>query len=395
MNNPVYYFIPLTEFEFLFMAGLSQLVKTTTHRRTVLLHSSHPRIKDKMQEYYGSFDDVIKLPYCRYRKNFIVGYAEFLSAYLSVRRIRLTGDRLLFNCSGRQLINMLFLNHFKKQRGNSKALFVQILPYPENRQGMSISIPNSMILSAYSLFLKRIVLYRYEREQPTYYGYISRPDWDVLLYVEHVGAPVRGRFYQGVPSSLEFIDVPPSVEQKCCDFQNPGVLILVDASVPEVYGLSDKIYWDVIRNLADYLKKTFACEIYVKMHPNCANDVLDRYRIKAHPLNAKVAAEEYYIAKRDQIVAVYSTPSTALLTARWLGIPAFSICDLVGYSGAIRERFRTYLAPCSDIVNIQSIEDIRKIRIADLEPDTHTCSAKELRWRQILTEVEGFEHNLA
>lgn len=387
--NRTFYFLPLTEFEFLLMAGLSQVVKNNTGGKTVLLHTSHPRIKDKMQEYYGQFDEVMQLPYCRYRRNLFRGYQDFKTTWSRISQLTFDSDRVLFNSSGRQLINMMVLHHFKKMRGQTKSVFAQLLPYPENKNEMVVSIPKSALMNAYSLLLRRMVFYHYEVEQPSYYGYISRPDWDARLYVEHDGTPVSEKFFQRAPSTLEFIDRSKASLEKCAQLDKPGVLVLVDSMVPDQHGLSQEHYWDVIRDLVDYIKQNFELKIYIKMHPNSDIGELDKYSVRATVLDPQIAAEEYYISGRENLLAVFSTASTALLTAQWLGIAAFSICEMVGYSGAIYQRFLTYLAPCSGIVHLKRMEDLNTIKFEKPIEIPETCFRKETAWRDILKELES------
>ncbi len=386
MPNTTYYFMPLTELEFLLITGISQAVKKTNGGKTVLLHTAHPRIVNKMQNYYDQFDEVIQLPFCDYQNNLIKGYKKFLIAWSIVRKLPFDSDRVLFNCSGRQLINMLVLHHFRKKRGQTRTTFAQILPYPDAKAGMPISLRRSLPMNAYSLFLGKMIFYRHEPGYPDYYGYISKPDWDVKLYVEHEGNAEKGLNFQNTPSTLEFIDTKRLDDAKCNDFDKPGVIVFVDDRTPHVYGLSEKGYWEFIKILCSHISQKMCLPVYVKMHPACPDNLLKEKGIDAIILNKNIVAEEYYLLKRKQILGIFSTGSTALLSGAWLGIPAFNFSALVGYEAKMLSRMLTYLAHPA-IKHLTCIADLKNLKFPPGSANAEKQCSKEATWAKIITKI--------
>ena len=384
-----FYFVPLTEFEFLIMAGVSQIVKKYYEGRSVLLLPSHPRVKNKMERYYSQFDEVVKLPFCTYNFNLVKGYRAFLACRKIIKHYPFAQNSILFMVSSRQLIQMLILNYFKKRCRDKAPVFVQIFPYAENKENMKLDFMTSIMMNCYSLFIRKFILCIRDKEQPSYYGYWTRPDWDARIYIEHTGNNGNFTTFQNVPFPIDFIKRENVRFLSFVCLKGNAVIFFLDSTLPRLHGISDAQYWKVTNEMIEsIICNNPDINVYVKLHPNCDESDVEGIELKnIIVLEKDIAAEEYYIANQDKIVAVFSTASTALLSASWMGIPAYNFSDMVGYKGILRERFIKYLLPGNNIKHLKNMNGVRNLDLRDTKNDSVSLEINLAKWKHVFDTI--------
>ncbi len=384
-----FYFVPLTEFEFLIMAGISQVIKKYHTGKTILLLSSHPRIQNKMENFYKQFDEVTIFPYCHYYPNLIKGYRDFLLCYNAVNRYRFQPNSILFMVSSRQLTQMIFLKLFKKTKSKNKvAHFVQVLPYAENKEGMRVDLARSIFMNCYSLLFLQKFIYCV-REQSGYIGYRAKPDWDFRINIEHTGETGNFITFHNIPFPVSFIDSNSIDFSQRSYLKKNGVIFFLDTSIPRLHGIGEGRYWKVSNKIiSTVINNNQNVNVYVKLHPACDEKETSKLiRSDVIWLDKDIPAEEFYLANQDNILAVFSTGSTVLLSASWMGIPAYSYSDMVGYTGSLRQRFLKYLSLGKDIRHIHNLNEVARIKFVKKEGETECLGLKMEKWKRVINRI--------
>lgn len=386
-----FYFVPLTEFEFLIMAGISQVIKKYYAGKTTLLLSAHPRVRNKMENYYKQFDEVTFFPYCNYRRNLIKGYRDFLLCYNAITKYQFQPNSILFMVSSRQLVQAIFLKLFKKKCKDSISYFVQVLPYAENKQNMRVNLARSIFMNCYStVFLQRFIYCVCDRKHPGYIGYRAKPDWDFRINIEQY-TDETGNFitFHNTPFPVSFIDRSTvDFSQGAC-LKKRGVIFFLDTLIPRFHGIDEDRYWNVANEIISaIIKNNQDINVYVKLHPACDEDEVSQLiRSDVIWLDKDIFAEEYYLANQKKILAVFSTGSTALLSASWMGIPAYSYSDMVGYTGSLRQRFVKYLSLGKDIRHIHNLDEAAMIKFIKKEGETWCLDLKMEKWKRVIDRI--------
>ncbi len=382
-----FYFVPLTEFEFLIMAGISQVIKKYYAGKTILLLPAHPRVRNKMENYYKQFDEVTFFPYCNYRHNLIKGYRDFLLCYNAINKYQFQPNSILFMVSSRQLVQAIFLKLFKKKCEGSISYFVQVLPYAENKQNMRLNLARSIFMNCYSLlFLQRFIYCVCDRKHPGYIGYRAKSDWDFRVNIEHTGENGNFITFHNIPFPTSFIDSSTVDFSQGLYLKKKGVIFFLDTTIPRLHGIDEEKYWKVSNEIINaVINNNQDINVYVKLHPACDEDEVSQLiRSDVIWLDKDIPAEEYYLANQNKILAVFSTGSTVLLSALWMGIPAYSYSDMVGYSGTLRQRFLKYLSLGKNIRHIHNLNEVATTRFIKKEDETGCLGLKMDKWKRVI-----------
>lgn len=392
INN--FYFVPLTEFEFLIMAGISQVIKKYYAGKTTLLLPAHPRVRNKMKRYYTQFDEVTFFPYCHYRRNLVKGYTEFFCCYNAINKYEFQPNSILFMVSIRQLVQLIFLKLFKK-KCKGKIYFVQVLPHAENKEGMRIDISRSIAMNCYSfLLLQKFIYCVYDKEQQGHTGYRGKINLDFRINIEHTGEIGNFITFNDIPFPPSFMDTKGVDFSHRSYLKKNGVIFFLDTSIPRLHGIEEDRYWNVANEIISaIINNNQDINVYVKLHPACDEDEVSRLiRSDVIWLDKDISAEEYYLANKNKISAVFSTVSTALLSASWMGIPAYSYLDMVGYTGSIRQRSLKYLMIGRKIKYMKGLKEILMIKFVDKENEEYTSKNAHIRlkeWKIAIDNIIG------
>lgn len=366
-----YYFVSNIEGDFLICVGISQIIKSIVpDAKTFMIMPEHPRVKDKMKNYYTNFDDVLILTFVNWNKNLFNGIKKCNLFLKEFRKINISNKSNIFMFDIYELSEMLIYSELVKKRSKTKIKINCISAFESgesNKKNTSLVWINSIFHSFYSLIYTKKIFREYKTKKTSASGLrFFKANWDRMLCINEALAN-RSKFKQIYkkliyPPNFINIDNINDFSKSKDIITGDSILILVASDIPEIATLKPEYYWGQINKLIEYLSIRFEYPIYVKNHPGFPGDSQKWIKNKnVLFIDKEVFAEELYLLHRNNIMGVFAYGSTGLLTASWLGIKSFNIDEYIGIKGELLSRFKKFMSLSKYIINIINLYDLDKI----------------------------------
>jgi hypothetical protein len=370
-----YYFISNIEGDFLICAGMSQLIKSVKHNaKTIMIMPEHPRVKNKMQNFYKCFDEVLILPFVNLNKNLFKGIKECNYFIKEFRKIHMPKESNIFMFDIYELNEMLIYSNLIKKQNKNKLKINCISAFESgesNKDNISLVWINSIFLSFYSLIYAKKIFREYKTKNTSSSGlHFFKANWDNMLCIQDA-LPNRSKFkqiYTNLPYPPFFIKIDNINEfaKSKNIISGDCFIILVASDIPKMTSIKPEHYWGQINNLIEYLSSRYEYPIYVKNHPGFPDDSEKWIKNKRVLFIDKEAlTEELYLLHGKAIKGVFAYCSTGLLTASWLGIKSINIDEYLGIKGQILKRFKKFMNLSQNIKNITYLEALDGIFFYD------------------------------
>lgn len=369
------------------MSGISQIIHDSfADAKTILLLTCHPRTKNKKSEYYHFFNKVHQLPYCDTGRSFVKGYRDCYRYLKAVQKCEISPKSIVFCCEMNYLVHILLWKSIRKKYAKKDVLLVSCNPYVDIKNGSVLNKKATALMNLYSLPLARIPVRLYmDRETKFNLGRRLTNLQDVSIFIEHAADSNGCVAFNNLPFPAEFLN-PTCFENSKIQVENNTVLLLLDSTVSEYGFCEESHYLDTANNLAKLIvHNNPQCPLYIKLHPESSDSYLDKIQVPAKVIDKNYSAEEIYLANKTKIKAVYSTASTAILTASWLGIRGFNCSELFKYKPSLLKVFNKYMSSGKNVTNISGYEDVKPIEVeVNLYPDDMDG---KLCWTELISEL--------
>ena len=358
-----YFFLCNIENDLLICAGISNVIKKmSSESQCHLLLPEHPRVKNKMEKYYEYFDEVIILPHCFVTKNIIRGIYdcnEFLSQF---RQIIIPESSVFFMFNIYELTELLIYNEIRKPDSKTRIKRVVISAFengesdPEN---VRLEYKKSIFYSIYSLLFCHNFFRVYKTRNTNATGIHYYPaKWHFQLCIEGSKEARTNSInnIMGLPYPASFL----KPKNQTVLLEGNSLLILVDSTIPKIASIPKKLYFDRVNALIEFLLKNYKNQIYVKDHPGFHSESEKWIRSEdVRHIDKEITVEELCLNNKDNLIAVFGSGSTGLITASWMGVKAFEMSEYFGIQGIFLERWGNFMSIGSGIKNISNLNDIQ------------------------------------
>lgn len=390
------FFFPLTEAEFWFQLGISQLIREYDKDvRLTLLFPDHPRVRGRFQDIiYTHFDSVVDLPYFSPSKDWHKVLRKKHDFIQRLKQVEFPKKTIVFGSGMRQLVHFVLNRYIRSIRSGYSHLIVNVQAYVDVSQKATIGVKQSLQMSAFSVVLARVITLEYIH--PATKGPLERKCYpklyDVRINIENtVFDSHRVRVFNNIPFPLRCVEPLKIHHRKSIELDRNAILVFLDSNLT-VYGICDEEYWNRAEELVQ--KVTNLCKgstIYIKLHPGSSDAFLPRVRrMGGSLLDKTTSAEEIYFFNRGCIRCVLSGASTSLITASWSGIPAYDCSLLLGYNQEYVRDFRPYFSHAPEIRHVGTFSDLERIAAAandsEIGEERKRFDLKQ-EWNHVLNEI--------
>jgi hypothetical protein len=363
------YFIPLTGQELITMSGICQIIQDNfSSIRTILLLTEHPRMKNKKEGYRQFFDEVIDLPYCDFTSSirpisFIKGYQDCWHFVKAIRRCQISPKSIVFGGEMNQLVYILLWKEIGRRYSSKDVLLVSLNLYVDLNDFLVVDIKNTIFMNVYSVPLAGISMLAYmDRGTKTTIGRKLADIQDVTVFIEQEGRASDSTTFNNLPFPGKFVNFPDRPDMEKIRVKDNAILLLLDFTLPDYGYCEESSYSDTANKLAKEITlKNPECPLYIKLHPQDSDRNAERIHTPVHVIDKNYSAEEIYLLNKEKIRAVYSTASTAVLTASWFGITVFNCSELFKYQPSLLKIFNKYMYSGKKIRTIARYEDIKSL----------------------------------
>lgn len=391
-----YYFVSNIEGDFLICAGVSQLIKRVKQNaKTIMLMPEHPRVQNKMQDYYKCFDEVLILPYVSFNKNLLKGIKECNYFIEEFKKIEIPKESSIFLFDIYELSELLIYSNLAKNRSKNKLKINCISAFEvfdPNKNDLTLLWLKSMFLSFYSLVYAKKKFLNYKTKNTSTPGNLFfKANWDISLCIQE--AVSNSSNFKQIYSNLNYPPIFISKDNSNDIINRKSVIsencfiILVATSIPWVYSITAEHYWGQINNLIDYLCSRHEYSIYVKNHPGFPGESgkwIKNKRVSF--IDNQVFSEELYLDYGKYIKGVFGYGSTGLLTASWFGIESINLDQYLGASGEKLNRVKKFMKLAPDIKSILHLENLDEINFRD-EVDMNKKLEGFEKWKYVINNI--------
>jgi len=367
MDKMTFYFSATIEGDLMICASIAKIIKQTSDDKTVLIFPSHNRLaNDKLKDYYVYFDEVIKLPYCKFpAPKFIV--RELKNSWnfkkqLSKIKFEENSKFLMFDVF--TLTDLIIFNHIKKQKTIKIGFISAFVGEQFNRKKLEIVWFTTLIQIFFGiLFAGSKILINTKRKtidsKLTAYRYkLLLSSVDFILHIENaLSIPKSKNHFFHLPYPVEVL----KEKEDLVNTESYGVLFLVSTNHAKRF----PGYWDYVNKLLSIINSYDTDKkivIYIKDHPVVKSEAADYLSgDNLFYLNNKFNTEKLLIDNQYNINILVGYSSTALITASWLGYATYDYTFNVGYPEGLEDYYKDYLSLSSLIKPIESLKnDLRK-----------------------------------
>jgi len=387
-----YFFTSCIEGDLLICAGISKILREKSKNViTTLLMPEHPRVKNKMSDYYKYFDEVILLPFCQPMRNIYRGIKTCLFLIRKLKQIVVPQNSIFLMFCIYDLSEMLIYSFMTAKRDSTiKRISISAFESGESQpNNVTILLKNTILLSFYSLLFSRKLFFVYKTRNSSAVGIHYFPTtWDIELCFgnsektrSEASSVLYNVPYPVLPLVSKFLE-GDNDEQL---IKEESFVILVDSLLPNYMDILPEFYWAQVNNLINYLENNFSYKIVLKNHPQYGHDTEKWISSKnVNYINYNISAEDIYLRYLQKIKGIFGCGTTGLITASWLGINSYHVRFLCK-EGSFMERLNKFMRIGSDIVHIGNLNELRKISVRDDTVDIKRVSSQiSKRWSEIV-----------
>ncbi len=352
------FFFPLTELEYWIQLAISRIVrKLRPGTQVVLLRPDHPRLRGRYRESAArNFDVVVELPWpqvTRYWAREIGVSRKFLRC---LDNIALPEGATLFGCGMGELVHLLLCRRLRGRRG---LIIAGVEPFADvDVAELVADVKGTILRNLYTVPLARAVVVAYMHPKTrSFMHHVTPALYDVQINIEHERPSRVPLAFSGVPFPLGCVEAAEFGECDTMEFPMGSVLVFLNASVARLGICGEEAYWSGVRDLVKALGLAVGPDrVFAKLHPQ-NDDVglkwLEGCRFTA--VERTISAEHLYVFNRPRLAGVFSGASTALITASWLGIPAFDCSAFMGYDREYLRVYKPYFHHAPQIRTVSSV----------------------------------------
>lgn len=345
------------------------------------------------------FDAVVNLPFFAYSKNWREVVRKRQDFMRRLRQVEFPQRSIIFGCGMGELVHFMLCRHIRAIRTGCSHLLVGIETFVDViRDEAAIDVKRTILMNAFTIPLAKILVCSYMHPTTgTPLGHRYYPTlFDVLINLEHRADTHRIRTFNNIPFPLRCIDAHSVHPRSNIRLDESAVLVLLDSTLVAC-GMCDSEdeYWNRASELVQRISSHYVgSSVFIKLHPASPDAYLTRVRnMGVEVLDKTISAEEIYFYNRGLIHGVFSGASTSLITASWLGIPAYDCSVFLGYKQEFLNSYDAHFSHAPGIQHIHTLEDMSAVAFTSLNnhrptPEQTKTSDSKAIWNYVLAEME-------
>lgn len=378
-------FLASIEGDLLILAGISSLLKTIfPQNKNVLLLPKFPRVYPRINDYKSFFDEIIDVDAVFFGLHPTMVFNNISKIRKLYKRLAPYRKSVYFLFDIYNLVELAVYSFIKK---NKDAQMITVTAFEEHIDinNLECLLRRTIIKSIYSILLTRQMFFEFRIRNTENEGInYLRAYTQIQLCINNSGC--RNKYkksFEKLPYPASFIMNNRSGHLAKYEFIEPySVILFVDSQVS--HWIDD--YWHKIDKFLEILEMK-GISIYVKDHPNCTRsgaNLLKSEKIRIIP--KEITAELIFISNAHNIVGVFGHGSTSLITASWLGIPAFDIGEYMEFDRNLLKKWVQFLKLGRGITRIKCLEDVKEVDFATGVHRDFSVMENEKIWRDIFVE---------